>query len=292
MKIIEYLSRLDRRIIYLVLATVVAVPLIVPTVLKVRVMTPVDRLFNAVEAIPKNQILMLDFDYDPQTLPEIEPMSVALLRHAFHRRIRVAALSLYVQPLGLAKKALDQVTEEFNSQSTSHEDSIIYGRDYVFLGWQPPPIVPLLGMGTSIVNVYQTDYYGHRTDSLPMMRKVKNFNDVGILVSLSGATAPLWWVAYSQTRFGVAVGAGITAVSASEFYQYYQTGQFSGLMIGMKGAAEYEEMVQSRLKISRRRKASEALGSLTAAHLTMIAFIVIGNIGYFVRRRREKGVQK
>jgi hypothetical protein len=292
MKIIEYLSRLDRRIIYLVLATVVMVPLVIPTVPRVRVMTPVEKLFNAVEAIPKDQILMLDFDYDPQTLPEIEPMGVAMLRHAFHRRTKVAVLSLYVQPLGLAKKALDQVTEEFNSRATSYEDSIIYGRDYVFLGWQPPPIVPLLGMGISIVDVYQRDYYGYRTDSLPMMRRVKNFNDVGILVSLSGATAPLWWIAYSQTRFGVAVGAGITAVSASEFYQYYQTGQFSGLMIGMKGAAEYEEMVQSRLSITSRRKASEALGSLTAAHLTMIVFIVIGNIGYFIRRRKEKGVQR
>jgi hypothetical protein len=147
-------------------------------------------------------------------------------------------------------------------------------------------------MGISITDVYLRDYYGYRTDSLPMMRKVKNFNDVGILVSLSGATAPLWWIAYSQTRFGVAVGAGITAVSASEFYQYYQTGQFSGLMIGMKGAAEYEEMVQSKLSITSRRKASEALGSLTAAHLTMIAFIVIGNIGYFIRKRRDKGVQR
>ncbi|UCD06258.1 MAG: hypothetical protein JSV98_03250 [candidate division WOR-3 bacterium] len=292
MKIIEYLSRLDRRIIYLVLATVVMVPLVIPTVPRVRVMTPVEKLFNAVEAIPNDQILMLDFDYDPQTLPEIEPMGVAMLRHAFHRRTKVAVLSLYVQPLGLAKKALDQVTEEFNSRATSYEDSIIYGRDYVFLGWQPPPIVPLLGMGISIVDVYQRDYYGYRTDSLPMMQRVKNFNDVGILVSLSGATAPLWWIAYSQTRFGVAVGAGITAVSASEFYQYYQTGQFSGLMIGMKGAAEYEEMVQSRLSITSRRKASEALGSLTAAHLTMIAFIVVGNIGYFIRKRKEKGVQR
>jgi hypothetical protein len=288
MKIFEYLSRLDRRIVYLVLAAAVMIPLIIPSVQKVRVMTPVAKLYNAVDAIPADRILILDFDYDPQTLPEIEPMGVALLRHAFQRRTKVAVLSLYVQPLGLAKKALDQVTEEFNERAASNADSIIYGRDYVFLGWQPPPIVPLLGMGISITNVYKRDYYGYRTDSLPMMRKVKNFNDVGILVSLSGASAPLWWVAYSQTRFGVAVGAGITAVSASEFYQYYQTGQFSGLMIGMKGAAEYEELVETRLALKERRKASEALGALTAAHLTMIAFIVIGNIGYFVRRRREE----
>ncbi|UCG92190.1 MAG: hypothetical protein JSV97_00340 [candidate division WOR-3 bacterium] len=286
MKILDYVTKIDRRIIYLVLAIVVILPLVFPTAQKVRVMDPVHKLYAAVDAIPEEQILMLDFDYAPQTQPELEPMAIALLRHAFKKRIKTAVLSLYVQPLGLAKRALDQVTAEFNSEAQTNADSIIYGRDYVFLGWTPPPIVPLLGMGISIANVYRRDYYGYKTDSLPMMRTIRNFNDVGILVSISGGTAPLWWVAYSQTRFGVAVGAGITAVSASDFYQYFQTGQFSGMMIGMKGAAEYEERVETELRIMQRRKASEALGSLTTAHLTIIAFIIIGNIGFFLRRRR------
>jgi len=60
--------------------------------------------------------LIIDFDYDPQTLPEIEPMAFAILRHAFTKRIKVLALSLYVQPLGLAQNALINVAEEFNGQ--------------------------------------------------------------------------------------------------------------------------------------------------------------------------------
>lgn len=286
MKLLDYLTKLDRRVIYLILAIVVILPLVFPSTQKVRVMTPVQRLFNAVEMIPDEKILIIDFDYDPQTQPELEPMAIALLRHAFKRRIKMAALSLYVQPLGLAKLAMDQVIEEFNSEATTTADSIIYGKDYVFLGWQPPPIIPLLGMGISISDVYKTDYYGYKTDSLPMMKNVKNFNDVGLLISISGASAPLWWITYSQTKYGVAVGAGVTAVSASDFYAYFQTGQFSGLMIGMKGGAEYEELVETELKIQQRRKASEALGSLTAAHITIIIFIIIGNVGYFVRRRK------
>ena len=286
MKLLDYLTKLDRRVIYLILAIVVILPLVFPSTQKVRVMTPVQRLFNAVEMIPDEKILIIDFDYDPQTQPELEPMAIALLRHAFKRRIKVAALSLYVQPLGLAKLAMDQVIEEFNSEATTTADSIIYGKDYVFLGWQPPPIIPLLGMGISISDVYKTDYYGYKTDSLPMMKNVKNFNDVGLLISISGASAPLWWITYSQTKYGVAVGAGVTAVSASDFYAYFQTGQFSGLMIGMKGGAEYEELIETELKIQQRRKASEALGSLTAAHITIIIFIIIGNVGYFVRRRK------
>lgn len=287
MKFLDYFTKLDRRIIYLILAIVVIVPLIFPSVYKVRVMPPVQKLFNAVDAIPEDKILMFNSEYAPQTQPELEPMAIAILRHAFKKRIKVAVLSLYVQPLGLAKAALDKVTEEFNSQAKTNADSLIYGRDYVLLGWQPPPIVPLLGMGISIAGVYKRDYYGYKTDSLPMMRNVKNYNDVGILVSISGASPPIWWVAYAQNRFGLKVGAGITAVSASEFYPYLQTGQFSGLMVGMKGAAEYEEIIERNLNIKGRRKASESLPALTYAHLVMIIFILIGNIGYFIKRRQK-----
>lgn len=287
MNIIEILTKIDRRIIYLVLLAVVILPLLFPKVSSTRVMPPVEKLFNAVDNIPEDKALIIDFDYAPQTQPELEPMGFAMLRHVFKRRIKLLALSLYIQPLGLAQNALLRVTEEFNSVAQTHADSIIYGRDYVFLGWVPPPIIPILGMGESITNVYQVDYYGNRTDTLPLMKDIKNYNDVALLVSLSGADPPKYWVAYAQNKFGLKVGAGVTAVSASEYYTFLQTGQFSGLLVGMKGAAEYEELVEQRLNIKAKRRASEALPSITYAHLVMILFIVIGNIGFFIKRRQK-----
>ncbi len=287
MNITDLLTKIDRRIIYLVLLVVVILPLLFPKAQSTRVMPPVEKLFNAVDSIPEEEALIIDFDYAPQTQPELEPMGFALLRHVFKRRIKLLVLSLYIQPLGLAQNALSRVVEEFNSVAETNADSIIYGRDYVFLGWVPPPIIPILGMGESITNVYEVDYYGNRTDTLPLMKDIKNYNDVGLLVSLSGADPPKYWVAYAQNKFGLKVGAGITAVSASEYYTFLQTGQFSGLLVGMKGAAEYEELVEQRLGIKVKRRASEALPSITYAHLVMIAFIIVGNIGYFVIRRRK-----
>ncbi|UCF70495.1 MAG: hypothetical protein JSW49_09910 [candidate division WOR-3 bacterium] len=291
MTMIDVLTKIDRRIIYLILFSVVTLPIIFPSARSVRVMPPVEKLYRAIDEIPEEKALIIDFDYDPQTLPEIEPMAFAILRHAFTKRIKVLAISLYVQPLGLAQNALVNVAEEFNTRASTQEDSIIYGRDYVFLGWQPPPLIPILGMGESITNVYKTDYHGNRTDTLPLMKEIKNYGDVGLLVSLSSGDPPKWWVEYAQNRFGLKVGAGITAVSASEFYPYLQTGQFSGLMVGMKGAAEYEEQVETELGIKVRRKASESLPSLTYAHVVIIIFIVIGNTGYFISRSKQRRSQ-
>jgi hypothetical protein len=154
MKIIDILAKIDRRIIYLILLVVVILPLIIPSVQSVRVMPPVEKFFYAVDNIPEEKALIIDFDYTPQDMPELEPMAIALLRHAFKKRIKVLALSLYVQPLGLAQRALTQVTEEFNSRAETNADSILYGRDYVFLGWQVGPILAMLSMGESITNFY------------------------------------------------------------------------------------------------------------------------------------------
>jgi hypothetical protein len=215
MKIIEILTNIDRRIIYLILLIVVILPLLFPSVEKVRVMPPVEKLYYAIDTISAEKAVIVDFDYEPQTAPELDPMGFAILRHVFKRRIKLLVLSLYVQPLGLAQNALTQVTEEFNSVAKTNADSIIYGRDYVFLGWVPPPLIPILGMGESITNVYTVDYYGNQTDTLPLMADIMNYNDIGLLVSLSGSDVPKYWVAYAQSRFGLPVGAGITAVSAS-----------------------------------------------------------------------------
>jgi hypothetical protein len=287
MKLIDRMANIDRRIIYIILALFIVLPLVFPTALKVQPMTPVEKLYEAVDDIQEDKALLLDCSYSPTIKPEVEPMAIAVLRHAFAKRKKVLVLSLWVEMLGLAQKALTQVTEEFNTKAETNADSIIYGRDYVFLGWTPPPLVPMLGMGESITGVYPADYYGNQTDTLELMQKIINYNDIGILVALSGSAVPKSWVAYAQNRFGVAVGVGCTAVSGADFYPYYQTGQFSGLMVGMKGAAEYEELVEENLKITEKRMASESMLSLTYAHIIIMVFIIVGNIGFFFQRRRK-----
>lgn len=286
---IEHLMQIDRRIIYLLMAIVIAVPLVFPVSLPMVIQKTTQGFFDTIEAIdPNRQVLLISTDYVPQTEAENQPMTVALLRHAFERRIRVLIVSLYVESTGLAADAMWKTMEEFNLRASSSADSILYGRDVLFLGWQPPPIVPILSMGESISGIYPVDYVeGTATDDFPIMEGVRNYNDVGIVASISGGGAPLWFVQFAQTKFGVKVGAGVTAVSAPDYYPYFETGQFSGMMGGMKGAAEYEELVQRELKVGGRQRATEGMGAQSAAHLLIIGFVILGNVAYFATRNRR-----
>ena len=60
-------------------------------------------------------------------------------------------------------------------------------------------------------------------------------------------------------------------------------GQLFGLLPGIKGAAEYETLIGVPGLGTRGMPAQEW------AHLLVIGFIVLGNLGYFFTRRRRGG---
>jgi hypothetical protein len=287
------LQRIDRRWIYLILWLVIMLPLIFPFKIQPRPTPPVEQLFNYIDTMPENKALVISVDFTPDTRAELQPMVIALLRHAFAIKRRVGILTMQVYGLGLAEEAIQQVTTEFNTRARTHGDSVIYGEDYVFWGWTTPLLTVMLGMGERITNVFPVDYYGNRTESLPIMRQIRNYDDVGILVSIAASALPRSWINYAQVQFGVNLSCGITAVSAADFYPYVNSGQFIGMLAGMKGAAEYEQLVAQRMKQNDmdwelRNAGTDAMSSQTAAHLAIMAFIVIGNIAYFASRRKKK----
>ncbi len=287
------LQKIDRRWIYLVLWLVVMIPLLFPFRIKPQPSSTVEKLFNYIDTMPENKALAISVDFTPDTRAELQPMVVALMRHAFAQKRRVGILAISVYGLGLAEEAIQQVTTEFNSNARTREDSIIYGEDYVFWGWTTPVLTVMLGMGERITSVFPVDYYGNRTESLPIMRHIKNYDDIGILVTIAASAIPRSWINYAQVQFGVNLSCGITAVSAADFYPYVNSGQFIGMLAGMKGAAEYEQLVDERMKKNGmdwalRNRGTEAMSSQTAAHLAIMAFILIGNIAFFATRRRRK----
>jgi hypothetical protein len=289
MKWYEAIGQIDRRIIYLLLTVFVILPFFVPFTMRQNIMPQTQQLFDFIESIPPHdKAVMLAVDYTPQTMPECHPMALALLKHCFARNIPVVGLSFNVQAPGLAVDAFATVADSINSRATSQEDSVIYGRDYVYLGWKSGFVAAILDMGESIVGVFPRDYFRNSVDSFPLMQRVKNYKNVAIAIILSASDYPEWWVLYPQSRYGVKIGAGLTAVMAPKYYPFLQTGQLSGMMSGMKGAAEYEHLVLNSGYANSLGRADTGMNSQSMIHILIIVFIILGNVGYFFSRRKRE----
>ena len=273
--------KLDRRWVFLMIGLSVLIPLVARISMPTAVTPPVQNLFDAVDAIePDGKPLMLAFDFAPDTEPELMPMATAILRHCFAKGIKVILYGgLYPQGAGMAQLALEEVTAEYDAES---------GIDYVFLGYVPGAGAVVLSMGEDIKGTFGRDYYGVRLDSLPMLNGVRNYDDIPLVVDISGSSVPILWVLYAGARYGQEVGVGTTAVSAAQYYPFLQTGQFAGMLGGLKGAAEYEKLNEDAGVRQIRKRASIGMGSQSIAHILMIALIVLGNIGYFVTVRKGR----
>jgi hypothetical protein len=108
-----------------------------------------------------------------------------------------------------------------------------------------------------------------------------------VLTLSAGTPGYREWLAYGQSKFGVPVGAGVTAVSAADAYPYLGSGQLIGLFAGMKGAAEYETaLIKGGYKLLF-HQAIKAMDAQSLGHLFIMIFIIIGNVGFFIMRRKK-----
>lgn len=280
MRFFRTLQRIDRRVIFLLMAALVTLPLIFPLGLGVSSGPRATALFEAVEAIPPGRTLLVSVDFDPSSMPELYPMLVGLMRHAFARDVKVLLCGLWVTGAGLADQAVQDIAPEYDK---------VYGEDVVYLGWKAGVDAVILGMGENIRSVFPTDYYGHPLESLPMMNEVARLRDIPFVVAISaGMPGYQDWLLYAQSRYGIRVGAGVTAVSAADAYPYLQSGQLTGLLAGMKGGAEYEVMVQKQGYSRAYMPAVAAMDSQSLAHLIIMLLVIVGNVAYFATRKRSE----
>lgn len=268
------MNDLDRRIIFLILFVVVALPLLLNIGADIPPTPPVQRAYDTVDSLEAGDYLMVSIDFDATSAPELMPMLRSVLRHAFSKDVKVVMLGHIAIGLPLGHMALVETAEEFGAE---------YGIDYVDLGYRPGYIAVMIAMGREIEDIFNSDYQGTPLRDLPMMVNVHSYEDVDLLFGFEHGAVIDYWVRYVQARFGQRMAFGTTAVMAPDAYPYLQADQIDGLVGGLKGAAEYEGLIGVP------GMATLGMPAQEWAHLLVIGFIVLGNLGhYFAKRKRER----
>jgi hypothetical protein len=266
----DKMMNLDRRWIYLSIAIVVIIPAIIPFRVPVATTPEVKKVFNFVDNMNPGDYIYLGIDYDPSALAELDPMTYAILNHAFSKDLKIIIGCLSQFGVGMAETRLTEVGAEYGKKS---------GVDYCFLGYRPYPAIVILTMGVDFKVTFPADYYGVPLDSLPIMQGIRNLNDVKGVIDITAGNVADMWITYGNGRFGFPLAIGITGVMSADYYQYLQSGQIFGLIPGIKGAAEYESL--SGFETT----GLESIPYQTLSHAVILLFIIISNIGYFASRK-------
>jgi len=265
-------TSLDRRVIYILVALAVIIPLILGMKAKVTISDSVQSVYDYVESLPPGSAVMIVLDYDPSSEAELYPMTLALFRHCFDREQRVLAFTLWPNGAALIEKAFNEMKLEY--------PGIQSGVNFVNFGYQVGGAITIMMAGQDMLRAFPTDYRGNSTAAMPVMAGLKVITDCKYVIDLAAGSTIDWWVAYGVQRYHFVLGAGCTAVSATQYYPYLETGQINGLIGGLKGAAEYEQLANHP------GRGLAGMVAQSSVHALLVVLVILSNVFYFVGKKK------
>lgn len=268
---LDRLLKIDRRIIFLGVALAVFIPLINPIGMPVIVAPESQAFYDALTELESGDAIIFSFDYEADTRAELDPMSLSVWRYCLERGIRVIALTNYPGGPGVAEAVYREIAGETGTT---------YGEDFVFLGYNADWQGTMLRLGESIRATFPTDQYGTPTQEIPVLAGVDSYADIPLLVSISASALAEYWAIFAGGQHRQKVITGNTAIQAILVYPYYNAGQISGFLGGLKGAAELEVLTGVT------GDATRGMDAQSAGHVLIVVFVLLGNAAYLAGRRR------
>ena len=307
---LQHLQTLDRRWIYLMLAATLVISLLLGKPVTPIVLPSVQQLYDAIEQAKAGpgdgKIILVGATFAANTIGENGNQLRAVLRHLMirHKRFAIIAVS---EPQGakLGRQIATALADHYGYK---------YGVDWIDFGYNVGTLAFFKSLPNDIPGTIPHDAHGKPLRDFPIMRGIKTVQqNVAMEIEVTASSSVFDWISYVQsaTQPRLKIGYCPTGVMATEAYSYLDSGQMVGMLPGLKGAADYELLVdqlEEREIAAGRLKGPafnplQAQGNLTqsarqlmftqnAAHMIIILFIILGNIGLLLTRRYARSAPK
>ncbi len=276
-KIVYKLKKLDKRWIYLLIFLSCIIPFWVPGLFKqdFAVSKETQRVYDIINSLEEGDAVFIDWAFDPTLQAELLPMAEQTLKQCFDNRLRVFIYYPSIMGISLGQNLVEKIRSE------PGYEHIEEGVDFIHLGYLP------IGVDMMLFSMY-SDFKGTFSKEGRIFEGIRTFGDIKYMMSYAGSSHPESYI-YLQRRFGFRMGAGVTAVVGPDFIPFLQTGQLDGMLFGLKGAAEYENLrIANGADPAFNNTANAGMASLTMSHIIMFVFIGLGNFVYFYERKQKK----
>ncbi len=265
----------SRRMIYLVLAILIAIPNIQPLGIPVAIQKMTRDFYDTIESLPSGSVVILFLDVGMGMWVEVGPGTIAVTQHLLNRPLKLLISGQSPDMPAIWQRMLDFGNLDFRGKK--------YGEDYVVLGFYTGQETGAAAMAGNL-HLTKADINRTPLDQIPMMKNLQTAKDVkAVITSMSGVEEE-WYLRQWQGPYGTKVGMISSAVTVALEMTYYVSGQLFGIINSLRGGAEYE------LLIKKPADGLKGTDMLSMSHLWEIAVIAIGNILIVMewRKRSQK----
>lgn len=278
------LQNIDRRWLYLALAVSCALPFVVRIQLPVDVTPETQSLYDEIDRCPADKVVLVDSAWDAGSLGENWGQVEVVFEHMLRKRIKFVVISLDITPQGpkFADKVIAKlVKEKFPDRK--------YGVDWVNLGYTKGDWQAMQQIAKDIRKQFKIDSRGYSLDDaahIPLMQRVRNIEDIYLIYSVTYSPMENW-IPFIHGVYGTPIGFGCAGIQSTTYYRYLLSGQLVGMLVGVRGAAEYDAILNPD-SAQRTSLASRLIVPQSFGHTVIILAVILGNIGYFASRKRGR----
>jgi len=254
-----------------------SIPLLSPLKLPVPITPHTMGVYNATVALSAGDVAIVSFDFGPATIPENRPQSKAYVYHCKQLGLKVIGVAFWATGAVIGEEVFREV------YGAAFPDIPEYGNTVVYIGAIPGGAVGMRTFAGNTWTAISVDHFGNSFSDLPLMSEVTSATDFDMWMEVtSGTPGADEVIMYVQTPHGGATGRPVvaagTAVTIPGLMPYYAANQLRGLLNGLAGAGEYESLLN--VDYGYPFEQGPGLDAQSVAHIIIIVFVIIGNIGF------------
>ncbi|KAF0196752.1 MAG: hypothetical protein FD169_731 [Bacillota bacterium] len=265
------LQDIDRRIIYTLMIVFLLYPMMFPIGIPIEIDATTKDVFNTLKALnPATDTVVLAASYSVGGAPDVGPQFDAVAKHLFELKIPFLVPSFVSDGPAQVERVLARLESL----------GLVYGVDAVNLGFITGGEAAVKAFVDNPRTVFIKDFRGNVVADLPIMQRVDKVTDLAYVLDFqTGNPGYADWIRQAP---GVKYGAGLVTVSVPAAIPFVNSKQIVGMLKGLRGAAEYE-LLMERPALAVAKMDAQSLG-----HLLIVALIILGNTAHFVDKKLSK----
>lgn len=297
---IRTLANLDRRIIYLVMVTVLSLPFFFAYSLPIYPETYTQQFYKTIEQIAadpdqKNKVVLVLHNWGPGTSGENEPQFKVVTRHLLRKNLKIVLLCSIVDPVfhDTALVAFEEAMAEEQALARTRGEPVPqweYGVDWLDFGFQNAQVFAPFARKIIMTprDFYQRDYRFNRDltvdDSFPLLQHFQSIEDVSAVVVISaGDEARDIAGLVKSERPELLVAPATTGIVATDLYPYVKSRQLFGMLNSARGATEYRALLDPDLATTEPLE-----NALSGGKTLLLAFVLLGNVAFLITRHAQR----
>jgi hypothetical protein len=269
MKTLEKLGKVDSRVIYALLIVALLVPLMRPLGLPISIGKHTERSFGVLDTLQAGDRIIMDIGYSVSGAADVEPQTVAILKHLFGKGVRMIFVGNQTEG--------PMVTEKLVAPYETGGKK--YGVDFVNLGYLAGGENAIATYCRDLKKAYPVDFRKNSTATLPLLEGVNSAKDVKMFVFFTTQNSDMY--VRQVTQYKIPIVGGLINTISPQAEPYVNAGQLAGILVGLRGGAEYEMLMKAP------GQGVASMDAQSMGHLLIIAFILFANISYLATRQSK-----